>query len=588
MVILVNHKEAALKRGTSFEFVSENRFFTGADSYTLSITFPLKGCSRNLDIFGHINRNSSDLDTLLLDCEIHDREFHKYGSISIVEISDEEVKTQFLEGRSARNFFSDLDEVYINELDLGVIDEANHFTPDFYWRSIDDEGCPGWVALPWVNNTSGNIQNSIHFASNMWFWDGAQDEYDLSPQVYLLWLAKRIADEVGLVPDFSVWERSEYRHLVVFNTFPAAWDYKEIAAPLPHWSVNEFFHQLELLLNCEFEIDQKRGKISMTSNVATIASMGSVVIDRVIDSYSVEISDEEETDSTYIEQINLEYSEGNHNMQKYYSCRWLVEQLRKAGKVVTWGDLPTFLQNMRKYSVINGDYPGDRDVQCLHYIRKIDTYFLLRCYKATYDKQGKVKSHFMRPVPVNVFGPRILGDDEEPSFTDIGIVPVCIDDVDNGFLPFLECGTFGESDQDDDDTIAQPFAMKVLADGEKEEAQEYFDKIYVGFWDGVVRYNPYMPHPVIDKVEVSSLWTSVTTNYSLRLSSAGISSLRDVKHRVDQSRKYTFSFLSKTVPDVKSVFFIHGRRYLCEKLTLTMNENGRSEKIKGVFYRLER
>ena len=41
MKIFVEGKEAFLKKGTSFEFIAENRLFSGSDEYTLSITFPL-------------------------------------------------------------------------------------------------------------------------------------------------------------------------------------------------------------------------------------------------------------------------------------------------------------------------------------------------------------------------------------------------------------------------------------------------------------------------------------------------------------------------------------------------------------------
>ena len=102
MHIFIENKEAVLKKGTSFDYIIENRFFTGSDAYTLSITFPLKGCRENQDIFGHINRKDADLEKLLLDCEIFDQQFHAHGAINIVEISEVEVKTQFLEeSRSA-------------------------------------------------------------------------------------------------------------------------------------------------------------------------------------------------------------------------------------------------------------------------------------------------------------------------------------------------------------------------------------------------------------------------------------------------------------------------------------------------------
>ena len=60
MKIIINGKDAVLKKGTSFEFVAENRSFTGSDSYTLSITFPLRGCPENIAIFGYINRTDID------------------------------------------------------------------------------------------------------------------------------------------------------------------------------------------------------------------------------------------------------------------------------------------------------------------------------------------------------------------------------------------------------------------------------------------------------------------------------------------------------------------------------------------------
>ena len=48
--------------------------------------------------------------------------------------------------------------------------------------------------------------------------------------------------------------------------------------------------------------------------------------------------------------------------------------------------------------------------------------------------------------------------------------------------------------------------------------------------------------------------------------------------------KTTFKFLADKVPDVRSLFLIRGKRYVCEKLTATFSENGMSQLIKGVFY----
>ena len=100
MEIIINGQQANLKKNTSFEYISENPLFTGSDSYTLTITFPLKDCPQNIRIFGHLHRQDVEKNKVVFDCDIRDKDFFKSGSIVITQISEVEVKTQFLEGRS--------------------------------------------------------------------------------------------------------------------------------------------------------------------------------------------------------------------------------------------------------------------------------------------------------------------------------------------------------------------------------------------------------------------------------------------------------------------------------------------------------
>ena len=50
MILTINGKQAALKKGSSIEYVSENRIFTDADDYSMEIELPLADCPQNLDI----------------------------------------------------------------------------------------------------------------------------------------------------------------------------------------------------------------------------------------------------------------------------------------------------------------------------------------------------------------------------------------------------------------------------------------------------------------------------------------------------------------------------------------------------------
>ena len=144
MEIIINGQQAVLKKNTSFDYISENSMFTGSDSYTLTITFPLKDCPQNIRIFGHIHRQDVAKSKVVFDCDIRDKGFFKTGSITITQISETEVKTQFLEGRSEQNFNDSFDDIYLNQLNLGYpsAEERNpnrYYPEEVWWDSYPEQ-----------------------------------------------------------------------------------------------------------------------------------------------------------------------------------------------------------------------------------------------------------------------------------------------------------------------------------------------------------------------------------------------------------------------------------------------------------------
>ena len=595
MHIIIDHKEAVLKKGASFDFIAENRFFTGADSYTLSITFPLKGCRQNLEIFGHINRKDDNLECLLLDCEIHDKSFHVYGSVNIVEISETEVKTQFLAGRSVLNYASDLDEVYINEVPIGSPQDDGHFYCEQYWKTPGQEGYDGKVCLPWVNNTSGNMQNKVAWQNNeqRWVWgESGVDDAPLSCQYFLIHVLKVILEYCGYTCDITPLEWSCYRLLVIFNTFPYAWHMTEWSAALPHWTVTEFLEQIELLTNGVFTTDARLHKVSFRFNKSIMEQQQTVIINDIVDEHQVEISDKEDTNDTYLEQINLKYSEADHQMQKFYSCDWAAKTLG----VISYSSFDSLKNAVSSYLTHTGAYGNISYYNRVLYATDIDTYFVLNCYRIA--KNGNKTVHYLRIQPIDVFGPRNISKDENAQVTELGIVPVCIDhcDMTVGDCVFLECGTYGDVENNDEN---QTLAVNTIIDADSEKKEEYFSRIYVGFWDGNINVqnrdnSHYYPLPWIDNIYVDMLGNCQHTHmdeqedYSLRLKGKLVNCMNVTRHRIDQRQKFTFKFLVKdgVIPDVQDIFYIHGKRYLAEKITATFTEEGMSQLVKMVAYRM--
>lgn len=653
MHILINGQEAVLKKGTSFEYISENRLFTGSDAYTLSITFPLKDCSQNQRIFGFINRADVPKMKVVFDCEIINGSFDKVGSLVITKVDEREVKAQFLEGRSEQNFDASFDDIYINKLSLGYAPsiKKSDVTVSAAWNFYPYSN---WVALPWVNNTSGVLHNGTLFENMGYSWENTAD---LSFQPYLLYILKKLCEVLGYTGDFTPIENSQFRFLVFLNCLPPTWYLYDFAAALPHWSVTEFFEELEKLMNGHFEINHKAKTISFSFTSDEFKKLTSVTIDKVVNAYQTEVTMEDKSD--YVGSMRKKYADNDNRFWAYRSCQWYIDQNKENAHVFeTFNELKTWAQgflvggvypiyNRRDPTVISGwsycrgygreQYAGNALLYCQEY----DTYFVMYNYKtelveshtSSFGDTYNYYRYYYRIEPVNQFGDSPAEKDAEE--VELKIVPAWIDDTDDvrGTCVFLECGEMGDaavevdtngnvtsssggtgsfstnqshfggrrsatrasfseaSGDYNDGGLCQPNAGRAISEGEQDKSDAYFDCIYVGFWDGTMRYGK-LQVPYIDCVAMTDITDVRYMYYSLRLNGTGYqdrnSSANNAGYlqNIDGKKKYTFSFISDNIPNPLSVFFIRGQRYVCEKITAKFTEKGMSQLIKGTFYRI--
>ncbi|MDY2931072.1 MAG: hypothetical protein SOT90_02975 [Muribaculaceae bacterium] len=603
MKILINGKLAALKENTSFEYIADNRLFSGSDGYSLTITFPLRGCSQNLAIFGNINRADVAANKVIFDCQIIDRALMLHGSIVVTEISQAEVKTQFLEGRSEVNFDTTFDDIYINELDLGspTYITASSITPMNAWnKGVTDLT---FVALPWVNDASGNIQNCTRYLRTSYLWH--TDTKGLSWQPYLLYIVKKICEAVGYSYDFTAWEeKEEHRYLLICNTLPYAWNIPGFADALPHWSVSEFFEKLELFLDAEFDIDHRSRHIGFAYSKDILAALPPVAIDKVIDEHTVEVTVEDDN-CEYRESKNLVYAECDHELWKFYSCDWYIKSF--GAKAVQYNTLSALLAANKDYATWNGTTARGSRLNSLLYAKDLDMYFVIRAIEKTLveERENLPNRYSYKCIlqPVNLFGGRIVDDSEDADSNVIEFVPAWVDYTDSTFgrCLFLAFSGYDETDssgntsfvrgesseerkQRIDNTFFQPLAVQNIEAGEKNKKSEYYDKIYIGWWDAAANYNGKLPFPFTEDIVIAEDWGSYFRPHtSLRLNNKILNQYRKV-YQVNPKQKATFKFLSDTIPNPRSLFIIRGKRYVCEKLTATFTSQGMSQLIKGSFY----
>lgn len=588
-------KLAALKQGTSFDYVSENRLFSGSDGYTLTITFPLKDCPQNQAIFGHINRADVAAQKVIFDCEIRDKGFYKFGCITITEINESEVKTQFLDGRSEQNFDKTLDKIYINELNLGEppTTAKTAITPANAWLGLAF-GNNG-VALPWVNDASGNIQNCTTYTANTNGQPGGTfswhtDTKGLSWQPYLLYITKKICEQIGYSYDFSDWEaKEEYKYLLICNTLPYSWYTPQYARALPHWSVEEYFAKLELFMGCEFNFDHRAKRITFAFTKNILSAKTPVRLDNIVAEHSTEVKVENDK-CEYSEAKNLAYKDCSHQMSKYYSCDWFLKSWTAyEGSVARYDTMTQLLSANQWLASWNGSNMRGSNMNKLLYAADLDAYFIVRTVSRVqngYMLDGKTKRWIYKCVlqPVNLLGPRIVDDSDDAPTDEIEFVPACIDYTDDtyGFAMFLSFGGYDEETthtsfldgpepfsnawyEQRNSYFSQTQPAQSLAAGESEKKAEYYDKIYIGWWDGATSAEASTPpHPHVDNVVVNADWSGYFhPHFSLRLNDR-LANRFGMALPIEPTQKTTFKFIADKVPDVRAPFIIRGKRYVCE------------------------
>lgn len=418
----------------------------------------------------------------------------------------------------------------------------------------------------------------------------------MSWQPYLLYITKKICEAVGYAADFSKWEEvEEYRYLLICNTLPHAWYMPAFANALPHWTVEEYFEKLELFLGGEFDFDHRGKRITFAFTQATLAAKSPVCLEDVVEEHSTEVKVDDDR-CEYLESKNLVYKDCDHEMWKFYSCDWFIKGWQN--RVVKYDSMRELLAANQGYRTWNGQHHRNGQIDKLLYAADCDAYFVIR----PVSRQQVVEwrdpiihvyyQYKCRLQPVNLFGGRIVSEDADAEQVEIEFVPAWVDDTEDkyGRVLFLSFSGYDEdtnttSENDKDHPFQKTHTVSSLEAGEKEKKSEYYDRIYIGWYDGSNYYQGNrLPYPNVENIVIADDWSNFNyAHFSLRINDRQIRR-GQIIHNIEPKMKTTFKFLSDTIPDVRSVFLIRGKRYVCEKITATFTENGMSQLLKGIFY----
>ena len=564
----------------------ENTLFTKKGEYTYEIALHLDN-PVNAECYSHLNRmnNTSELKTKRTAILISDNRVYCKGTEIVTGWDLEKVNIQLVSGGSELNYFIS-NNLLLEDLDMGKADLSNPFQyVKYYYPTVN------FCLCPIGNKSSNNILNEWRPALD---WEVApgigiipvirEDLYgDLAvfyAQPYLCFYVEILMQALGYKVEKNDLVGSEWQTLYL----PQSGHPTEYAKMFPKRTVSEFMEEVENLFNLSFVIDIKKHTVRILFNNIYFIAQKEVTVQNVVDMYSIEISDEDESHS----RCNIVYDIPDNEFYRFYKLNEDILNSSTLMKLETEKSIDEYLYGKNYAEVKN-------------------ILFLESEQGRYYIADNTTQPEWQRKVEVNQFGDiKREGIENEIK---IGMVPAemaafslkspmagssggyyDIDEMTKVHFPCMENdpvqndankGIFDKlSDTDDTDkTSSAPFQVAF-----------YQGMDEVALWVNIVNdpnhgmeeannpmYTRY-PKPFILK-EKNKLFDggNLRLTYMDKMLYSG-------SYDIDISKPYSVESYDPNVYDARLIFNIRNKRYVCKTIESILDRNGRKGPWKGTFY----
>ncbi len=667
--LYLDGKPAIPKENQTIKFTTENSFFTKSASYTYDIELPI-ALAENRSIFGFINRMDQSKEPRILTAVlIVDNVTVLSGTAHITSVTETAVKVQLLGEAASYNYGNKMDDTYIDSLDLGdwfmtTWPDGSHWdgrgsNPGWKYYPADsrfkgnsnfvfnrakfsDDGKHGddilfshiyngtypWVAFPVINSSASckcnyyayEFTNKGHNALKA-FWrsydgeDGYRRPSDNPPvkseviQPFVWIMAEKIAAATGFTlnrENNALYTNQFFKRIFIVN----ANNMVECNKCLPHWSVNEWWSQLENTFGLVLSVDYAGKRMFLKQRSDHYKQRAATVcLKNVVDEYSVEVDDETQVD---ISVNNVGFADFDADptdlLDEYIMSNCKVnDEFNSIVELLVWGKSQSDLT----------EYKGT----------------LFKCK----DGRQFIYTEAEGFVEVNQFRPR-LTDEKKDVEVELKFVPARFVDGTCDFFEYIAPGS-GSSGSMPKDVPIGSFPVKMLQvpditemdwykngneteldierilneeDDESKPTDDKTDVIYIaimpdsngdyitdsteltagGTYSGTIWH----PRPQLRaRVKASLSDTEPTTEdpqYSLSLIPIdGLSNL--AANTINGSIvictkvRQCIKFIADSIPDPASIFLIHNRRFVCEKIEADIAMDGLKKLLTGYFYEIE-
>ena len=641
LTLLLNNHPATIKDGTSFKLTRVNPYFDDQGDYTFEVQLPLSGCPQNLAIFGPLHRPEVSHNTLIgqkLSMQLIAPPINLEGYATITSITEAEVKVQLKAGKSSLLNAEGADTQYIDQLPLGSVWNGQGLPTDPVKRFGTFEDTEA-VIFPLYSEADDLVVNALandtrdpdlayyttitadsdHGEDHEVIRTDHTDRTLIAPQHYLLHILRHVVTALGYQQgNWAAIESDPIRaNIVILNTDCRL----ERAAALPHWTVKQFFEEVQNILGIVFTVE------SRTVNVRPLPqyydkSNTQITLTQVVDTHTTDIDHTAAIESKVLGCASYKFPTDDPLLQlptEVYQKATILKLANYSSIAAHFAALSAEEKAQSNFLYI--DLETANAYAILHRADAPQTYQLAQVDQlapSNTDPEARSNATELNIVPAHTllaetkyWTGQVGGHESVRSYTPatdpktaypLLSIPNPVTDtslpysVDNAINPSDDT-----TDTDTDTTSKADTLFVAWYNGRDDSVGRYYlanfpEPIAITLYKDTTTglyADTLQPHGINPREQRAPLFPKHTP-FTLSILGGDpwaaygcIGNFLTGATNIDTRVEHQFQFLDPITPDPTAVYHIRGRRYACHRLELTLTPSGLAPLIQGYFYELQ-
>ena len=599
--LYIDGQLAVLPEGFSLTFTSENPYFTRSSNYSMDVELPMPA---NYAIFKHVNRlDVTKKKTILPATLIVNSKCLLYGSAVLLSVEDTLVKVQLVSGNAEFNLLTN-DEIYIDELKLGgpyvppMPEMFQFFLPESKMMAVYgsvDEVDGVFLPVFYQEAKEENLVNAVAYEEGTTNFNPYSTYLIGSFQPYLLTVIKKLIEYFGYTFDTTFFDNNFLRNIYICSAVNSF----RIETALPHWTISEFFNELEKFLGVVMVVDESTKIVRFIELNNYFSNTDKEIISHtaLLCEFTVEIN-EEKSDKD-VTSGNVGYDLPSTSDDGYLRLDRNLLKAAKKMEYINYQQMKNAYDSMNKTErkkvifVVGKRYYINYNENEIDTLREVNLYADFVRDPESYDTDVELKIAPAKIVQHDRGTWKRLEHNFDVVRTDTSLflnIPLV------SYYRKIYNPDWIISPQGEGFNIQEAIA----GDIELPEKQQKNDRMEIAFNTGILNqqnltsngqtklYNH--AYPFTDYQQKTKAQVTDFLPYSLSLNDVCANSMG---HRLSNLKKfhsnisYVIQFHANKLPNVNKVFLIGNKQYLCEKIEAEIDADGLNKVLKGTFYRIE-